>query len=118
MTTEEVAARFNALAKEGKWFDIQAELFADHAVSIEPAHAAGFQSAEGKEAIKAKGEAFAGMIEETHGGYASEPLVGGNHFSISMGMDVTMKGGQRSKLDEIALYEVQDGKIVKEQFFY
>jgi hypothetical protein len=35
-----------------------------------------------------------------------------------MGMDVTMKGQGRSKMDEIAVYEVKDGKIVKEQFFY
>ena len=35
-----------------------------------------------------------------------------------MGMDVTMKGAGRVKMDEIALYEVKDGKIVKEQFFY
>jgi hypothetical protein len=31
---------------------------------------------------------------------------------------VTMKGSGRMKMDEIALYEVKDGKIVKEQFFY
>jgi ketosteroid isomerase-like protein len=26
--------------------------------------------------------------------------------------------GQRSKMSELAVYEVKDGKIVKEQFFY
>jgi len=35
-----------------------------------------------------------------------------------MGMDCTYKGMGRQKMDEIALYEVKDGKIVKEQFFY
>jgi hypothetical protein len=35
-----------------------------------------------------------------------------------MGMDVTMKGQDRAKMDEIVVYEVKDGKIVKEQFFY
>jgi limonene-1,2-epoxide hydrolase len=35
-----------------------------------------------------------------------------------MGMDVTMKGPGRVQMDEIAVYEVKDGKIVKEQFFY
>jgi hypothetical protein len=33
-------------------------------------------------------------------------------------MDVTMKGQGRMNMDEIAVYEVKDGKIVKEQFFY
>jgi ketosteroid isomerase-like protein len=58
------------------------------------------------------------MVEQVHGGYSSAPVVGGNHFSVAMGMDVTMKGAGRVKMDEIAVYEVKDGKIVKEQFFY
>lgn len=32
-------------------------------------------------------------------------------------MDVTMKGAGRVKMDEI-VYEVKNGKIVKEQFFF
>jgi limonene-1,2-epoxide hydrolase len=35
-----------------------------------------------------------------------------------MGMDVTMKGAGRINMEEIAVYEVKDGKIVKEQFFF
>jgi hypothetical protein len=35
-----------------------------------------------------------------------------------MGMDVTMKGMGRMKMDEVAVYEVKNGKIVKEQFFF
>jgi len=58
------------------------------------------------------------MVEEVHGGWASEPIVAGNFISVAMGMDVTMKGQGRMNMDEIALYEVKDGKIVKEQFFY
>jgi hypothetical protein len=37
---------------------------------------------------------------------------------VAMGIDATYKGMGRQKMDEIALYEVKDGKIVKEQFFY
>ena len=76
------------------------------------------QSVEGKEAIRKKGEMFNEMIEEMHGGYSREPQVAGNFFSVVMGMDVTMKGAGRMKMDEIAVYEVKDGKIVKEQFFF
>ena len=57
------------------------------------------------------------MIEQVHGGYSGKPQVAGNHFSVSMGIDATLKGAGRSKMDEIAVYEVKDGKIVKEQFF-
>ncbi len=118
MTTQEVANRFNELSKQGNFKQIQEELFAHDAESIEPAHSPGLQSAKGKDALAQKGEMFNSMVEEMHGGYSSEPLVAGNHFAVAMGMDVTMKGQGRSKMDEIAVYEVKDGKIVKEQFFY
>jgi len=118
LTTSEVAARFNELAKEGNWNKIQDELFAENAVSIEPPNSPGLQSVEGLPAIRQKGKQFEEMVEEMHGGYSSDPLVTGNHFAVAMGMDVTMKGAGRVKMDEIALYEVKDGKIVKEQFFY
>lgn len=120
MTTQDVANRFNELAQTGQWDKIQDELYANNAVSIEPAHAAamGLPNAEGMEAIKKKGKAFNEMVEEMHGGYSTAPVIGGNFFSIGMGMDVTMKGVGRTKMDEVAVYEVKDGKIIKEQFFF
>lgn len=118
LTTAEVAARFNTLAKEGKWDQVQDELFAENAVSIEPPNSPGLQSVEGLAAIKQKGKEFAESVEEMDGGYSSDPLVAGNYFSVAMGMDGTFKGVGRMKMDEVALYEVKDGKIVKEQFFY
>ncbi|MFI5135355.1 MAG: SnoaL-like domain-containing protein, partial [Chitinophagales bacterium] len=42
----------------------------------------------------------------------------GNHFTISWWMDVTMKGQGRTSMDEVIVYEVKDGKIVREQFYY
>jgi hypothetical protein len=33
-------------------------------------------------------------------------------------MDITVEGFGRIKIDQIMLYEVEDGKIVLEQFFY
>ena len=118
MTTQEVANRYNELSQTGQWDKIQDELFADNAVSIEPQGAMGMQSVEGMPAIKQKGKQFGEMVEEMHGGYTSAPVVGGRFFSVGMGMDCTMKGMGRQKMDEIALYEVKDGKIVREQFFY
>ena len=118
MTTQEVADRFYELSQQGNFKQVQEELYADNAVSIEPANIPGLQSAEGLEAIKQKGERFNSMVEEMHGGYTKEPVVAGNHFSVAMGLDVTMKGASRTQMDEIAVYEVKDGKIVKEQFFF
>ena len=61
-TTAEVAAKFKELAREGKWEQIQDELFADNAVSIEPPGTQGLQSVEGLPAIKEKGKQFNGMV--------------------------------------------------------
>ncbi|HJS54325.1 MAG TPA: SnoaL-like domain-containing protein [Chitinophagaceae bacterium] len=118
MTTQEVANRFNELAQANQWDQIQSELFAENASSLEPQDSPGLQSVMGLSAIKEKGKKFAEMVEEMHGGYTSAPVVGGRFFSLAMGMDCTMKGMGRQKMDEIAVYEVKDGKIVREQFFY
>ena len=117
MTTQEIADRLSVLFKENKWVEAQQELFSDDVESIEPPGAA-MQTAKGKDALKKKADDFNNMIEEVHGGYSGEPIVAGNHIAIAMGMDATMKEKGRMKLDEICVYEVKDGKIVKEQFFY
>ena len=120
MTTQEVANRFQELANDGKFDVIQDELFSANAESVEPASglAMGMTNAKGLAAIKEKGKKFNEQVEEMHGGYSSVPVVGGEYFSVAMGMDVTMKGAGRVNMDEIAVYEVKDGKITKEQFFY
>jgi hypothetical protein len=43
MTTQEVAARFNELAQQEKWFEIQDELFADNVRSVEPPNSSYFK---------------------------------------------------------------------------
>lgn len=118
MTTQDVANRMGELFKENKWPQVQEELFAENCESIEPAHSQGLKYAKGKAAIKKKGEDFNAMIEEVHDGWVSEVLVGGNHLTCAMGLDVTMKGMGRVQMNEVCVYEVKDGKIVKEQFFY
>jgi hypothetical protein len=117
MTTQEVANRFNELAQEGKFDQIQDELFDEHVRSVEPSHSQ-WQNVEGLDKVKEKARQWQEMTEEMHGGYTNAPQVAGNFFACAMGMDVTVKGQPRTKIDEIAVYEVKDGKIVLEQFFY
>ena len=118
MTTKDIANRLHELFNQGNWAAAQDEFFSENAESVEPPKAQGLQSVKGLDAIRKKGQQFTEMVEEMHGGYVSDPIVAGNHISFAMGMDVTYKGMGRQKMDEIAVYEVQDGKIVKEQFFY
>jgi len=117
MTTQEVANRLVELMRTGQVGQAQIELFADDVVSIEPKHGP-IKSAKGKAAVIAKGAEFAGMIETRHGGSFSDAIVGERYFSCAMTLDATFKGAGRMNLDEICLFEVKDGKIVSEQFFF
>jgi ketosteroid isomerase-like protein len=118
MTTQDIANRLHELFKENKWQEVQDEFFSENAESIEPPGSQGLPSVKGLTAIKKKGTDWENMIEEVHGGWSGEPIVAGNYIAIAMGVDATMKDGNRMKMEEIAVYEVKDGKIVKEQFFY
>lgn len=118
MTTQEIATRFNELAQQEKWFEIQEEFFADSVRSIDPPNSPYFPYAEGKAAVRKKGEDFGKRIEAVHRLYTSEPLVSGNHFTVGREKDLTVQGFGRIQISQIMLYEVKDGQIVLEQFFY
>ena len=118
MTTQEVATRFNELARQEKWFEIQDELFAENVRSIDPPNSPYFGYAEGKTAVRKKGEDFVKKIVAFHGAPTTEPVVGGNHFAVGREVDIIVQGFGRIQMKEIMLYEVKDGKIVLEQFFY
>ena len=117
-TTQEIADRLVQLCREGKYEEVQNELFSDDAESIEPPGAPGLQSVKGIDQIKKKGEDFNNMVEEIHSGSVSEPVVAGRFISLAMLLDATFKGMGRQKIEEICVYETKDGKIVKEQFFF
>jgi len=117
MTTKEVAEKLITYSREGDWDRARNELYADNIISIEPDFAP-MPRVEGIEAKKQKDDMFGEMVEEMHKVTVSEPLIAGDVFSVSMSMDSTMKGMGRTLMEEICNYEVSDGKIVKEQFFY
>lgn len=116
-TTKEVANRLLELCNSFQFDTAITELYANNVTSREPKGAM-VEFLEGKEAVIQKGVQFNEMVEEFHGFETSEPIVAGSHFSVRMKMDLTLKGAPRSSMEEIALYEVKDGKIVSEQFFY
>jgi hypothetical protein len=118
MTTQEIAKRLFELTSTNQHEKAYDELFSDNAVNIEPKHSQGLQSVNGLAAIRLKSEGFNAGIEEVHSGYNHEPMVFGPYIFMEMGMDVTMKGGMRMNMREMCKYEVKDGKIISEEFFY
>jgi hypothetical protein len=118
MTTQEVANRLVELVAQGQYETAQNELYHTDAVSIEPEGSQGAGTVKGLEAIKEKGKGWQAMVEAFHGGSVDGPLVSGNWFTIVLHMDITYKGMPRMNDSEICLYNVVDGKIISEQFFY
>jgi hypothetical protein len=121
MTTQELAARYHELASERKFIEIQDKFYGEQVVCQEPEKAASMGMpvfTNGLEAVKAKGIARRAMMETLHSYTCSEPIVAGEFFSVVLKQEVTFKGKPRMALEEIGVFHVKDGKIVKEQFFY
>jgi hypothetical protein len=117
MTTQEIAERLVALCRQGHVETAQKELYATDAINIEPYATAAFaKETKGLNAIIDKGHKFAAMIEQVHSISLSDPLVAGSSFACAMHLDLTIKGHGRMSLDELCIYEVENGKIISEQF--
>ena len=59
---------------------------------------------------------------EIHHASAEGPFPHGDRFAVIFHYETTAKSGarkgQRSRFEEVALYTVKNGKIVREEFFY
>jgi len=121
MTTQELANRYYDLFKKRQVAEIYGQFYSANIICTEPEHALAMgvpTITKGIEAVLAKSKARQELIAEVHSFFCSEPVVGGSYFSISMGRDMTLKNGQRLQLEEIAVFGVQDGRIITETFFY
>ncbi|MES1159687.1 MAG: SnoaL-like domain-containing protein [Bacteroidota bacterium] len=118
MTTPQIASRLAELCRQGQFETAQKELYADDIISIEPEESPAFaKETKGLPAIFEKGKKFEDMTEKVYGMTISEPLVTGNTIAFTLGMDIEMKGRPRSKMEELCVYQVKNGKVVSEQFF-
>jgi len=118
MTTQEVANRLVALCRTGQYQQAVEELYAPDIVSVEPEGAPN-RMVTGLAAIAEKGKKFESMIEKVNKSIISDPIVAENFFACNMLMNVQMKGAPAViDMDEICVYTVNNGKIVREEFFY
>lgn len=119
MTTMKIATKLVQLCREGKNAEALSSLFAEDAVSVEAGGPPGMdREAKGLAAIKGKGEWWVAN-HEIHSANIAGPWPHGDRFIVQFQYDVTNKpSGKRIKMDEVGLYTVRDGKIVREEFFY
>jgi hypothetical protein len=119
MTTQQVADRYYELIQQHQYQQIQDELYSPDAVSIEPENDSGLPLVvQGITAMREKEALFFSQVEAMHSSYMSSIVVSTFYFSMMTGMDVTMKGKARKRKEQICVFEVRNGKIVKDQFFY
>lgn len=118
---KEIGTRFFELAQQGKDGEILDTFYSQDCVSIE-AIAMGEMPAriEGLDAIRGK-HAWWNENVETLGGDMKGPFPNnaGNQFAIFFTIDAKNKvTGDVIKGDEMGLFTVENGKIVREEFFY
>lgn len=118
MNTQDVANQWAQMCREGKNLECIQELYGDNVTSTEMPGVPGDQVVSGKQNVWNKSKEWLDNVVEFHGGEISDPIVADNHFTSKMSFDVTFKDRGRQQMEELAVFEVSNGKIVNEQFFY
>ena len=119
MSAMEIGKELVALCRQGKNQEAIEKFYSPKIVSVEAAAMPNIgQTQKGIEAIKAKNKWWVDN-HEIHGGEVNGPFPNGDQFIVQFKFDVTPKHtGKRMTMEEMGLYTVENGKIVKEEFFY
>jgi ketosteroid isomerase-like protein len=117
--TAAVAEELVSFCRAGRNMDAINTLYSPDIVSVESMGSEQMpREMKGIDAIRQKNQWW---IEnnEVHSTEVDGPFVGEGKFAVRYGFDATFKPtGKREQMEEMALYTVKDGKIVREQFFY
>ena len=119
-TLKSVGETLVAANNDGSYKTLIDTIYDANCVSVESAPPPGGSAeAKGLDAIRGKWTWWEDN-HEVHETKASGPyLHGEDRFGVVFSMDVTNKAsGERISMQEIAIYTVKDGKIVREEFFY
>lgn len=115
MTTEEIAKKLVEYCKVGEYQKCYDELYSPDIISHEP-EGFGGGTTKGMEAIYEKGKQWKDGMKELHSSFTDDAIVANNTFACIMGFDATMKDDKRMSVKELAIYRVENGKIVEEWF--
>jgi ketosteroid isomerase-like protein len=123
MNTTEVGRTLVSLCQQGKNMEAIDTLFAADAVSEEAMDTPGGPGRviKGRDAIRGKNQWWIDN-HEVHRHSVAGPFPNGDDFAVIFKYDVTAKAGpmagRRMAMEEVGLYSVKDGKVVRERFFY
>ncbi|HTO54721.1 MAG TPA: nuclear transport factor 2 family protein [Myxococcota bacterium] len=115
MSIKSLAQKFVEMCNQGKNFDVMRSMYAPNIVSVE---GDGGETA-GQGPVIKKSEIWQGQ-NEIHGERVLGPYFNGpKQFAVHYTFEVTRKGEKnRTTLQEVGVYTVENDKITREQFFY
>jgi hypothetical protein len=122
MTALEIGKKLVELCKQGRNAEVQGTYYSDDVASVEAGGPPGAsRQTVGLAALKAKSEWWVNN-HEIHRADCDGPWPHDDRFIVRFTYDVTPKtgpmAGKRFTLEEAGLFTVQNGKIVKEEYFY
>lgn len=122
METKQVGEKLVTLCNKGQFLEAVESLYSKDIVSVEamgspemPAEMRGIDKIKGKNQWWSENH-------DVHAMKAEGPYAHNDRFAVKFHFEVTpkfgSKKGKRTKMDEVAVYTVKNGKIVREEFFY
>ena len=116
-----IANELVALCREGRNGEAVEKFYADNIVTVESANGPDNSAAEqhGIQAVRNKGQWWIDN-NDVHSAVVNGPFISAdNQFAVEYTYDTTFKPtGARGTMHEMALYTVENGRIVHEHFFY
>lgn len=119
MTAQEIGKELVALCRQGKNLEAIEKFYSPAIESVEALDQPQVGKVQkGLDAVKGKNRWWVDN-HQIHKAEVGGPFVNGDRFILHFTYEVTPKQtGQRMTMSETGLYQVRDGKIVKEEFFY
>lgn len=122
MSAKEVGQELVEYCRKGKNWEAIDKLYSKDIVSVEamgnpqmPAEMRGIEAVRGKNKWWEENN-------EVHSASVEGPFPHKDRFAVKFHYETTPKTGpmkgKRLKMDEVGIYTVKDGKIVREEFFY
>lgn len=115
----EIGDKMAELCRQGKNLEAIDKFYAPDIVSIEAMGSPEMpQEMHGIDAIRKKNQWWIDNMETAESS-VSPAMVNGDRFMLHFNYDVReKKTGKRMKMEEVGLYTVKNGKVVKEEFFF
>ena len=121
MSAKEIGQQLVAFCKEGKNLESINTLYSENIESVEAAEPqqGGQRVTKGIEGVRGKNQWWS-ENHEIHSAAVHGPHPhGDDRFAVRFEYDITNKpSGMRIQMDEVGVFTVEGGKIVKEEFFY